>query len=240
MLHLYLSMSLLAAIVALKLMHPLLRRGPHRHAGDAPSTVDRKLAGAVMCGVPVAALGIYMFLGRPDLPGNPVIFNEPGELFARQEALLSKRPLETLLKENPDDLGALLKLATINRVLGHYEEAVKFMRRAVIVAEKEEALLLRIYVENLGRLQVLANHGTVGDDALGTFKYARSLLDTDPIALFYEALAKAQHGDPEGAIEDWTVMLSQGTPLAYWKQHVREAIAVTKAGRLGVDPLNLP
>lgn len=237
--HLYVVMALLAAVTALKLLNPLLRRGPHRSAADI-SGVDRRLAGALMCGLPVAALGIYMVLGRPDLPGSPAIFKDPGELAMRQEALLSKRPMEVLLRQNPDDIGAVVKLSTISYRLGRFDEAARYMRRAVILAQQQENMLLRIYATQLGRMQVLANKGIVGPDALGTFEYVRAMNPIDPIARYFQALAKAQQGDTEGAIEEWTQLLGQGTPLAYWKQNVREAIAVTKAGRLGSEPLNFP
>jgi cytochrome c-type biogenesis protein CcmH len=236
---LYAVMALLTAVIALKLMHPLLRRGAHRGT-DAATHADRKLAGAIMCSLPVAALGIYMTLGRPDLEGAPAIFRDPGELAMRQDALLSRRPMETLLKQNPDDIGAIVKLATINHRLGRFSEAVKYMRRAVILAQQQDNMLLRMYATHLGRMQVLANKGIVGPDALGTFDYVRSINPIDPIARYFQALARAQQGDAAGAIEEWTQLLSQGTPLAYWKQNVREAIAVTKAGRLGAEPLNFP
>lgn len=237
---LYIIISLLAAITTLKLVGPLLGRGRHRAADAAVTRGDRRLAIGLVCAVPILSLAIYLFIGRPDLPGAPAIFTDPVDLLDRQEALLAQRPMEVLLRENPNSLAALIKLAHINQRLGHYADAAKFMQRAVLLAQQQNDIFLRLYAENLGRLQVLANDGKVGDDALGTFTYVRTLQDRDPIARYYQALAKAQRGDPDTAIEEWNDLLTQGSTMAYWKDYVRQAISVTKAGKLGQQPINVP
>ncbi|TAL26908.1 MAG: hypothetical protein EPN97_18665 [Alphaproteobacteria bacterium] len=233
--HLYVVIAMLTAGVIVKLTGPLLKREAH-----AVTRADRRLALGLSCLVPAAALVIYLSTGRPDLPGMPAIFLEAGALMMRQEALLARRPFETLVKINPDSIGAVVKLADINQRLGRFAEAAKFMQRAVTLAQEQGDIYLRIYAENLGRLQVLANGGTVGPDALGTFAYVRTLKDVDPIARYYQALAKAQRGDTEGAIADWNDLLSEGSTMAYWKEYVRQAIAVTKAGKIGQQPINIP
>jgi cytochrome c-type biogenesis protein CcmH len=235
----YVIISVLAAGTVMKLVGPLLGRGRHRGTG-AVTRADRRLAQVLICIVPFLALLIYLFTGRPDLPGAPAVFADPGEIIARQEALLAKRPMETLLGKNPDNTGAVLKLAGINQRLGRFGEAAKFMQRAVVLAQEHNDMFLRLYAENLGRLQVLANGGKVGKDALGTFAYVRTIQDRDPIARYYQALAKAQQGDSDTAIEEWNDLLSEGSPGAYWKEYVRQAISVTKAGRLGEQPINIP
>ncbi|MEZ0225165.1 MAG: tetratricopeptide repeat protein [Alphaproteobacteria bacterium] len=233
--HLYVIISMLTAGVVMKLTGPLLRRDRH----DV-TRADRRLALGLTCLLPTTALVIYLFSGRPDLPGMPAIFTDAGALMMRQEALLAKRPFETLVKTNPNSIGAVVKLADINQRLGRFAEAAKFMQRAVLLAQQQGDIYLRIYAENLGRFQVLANGGIVGTDALGTFAYVRTLKDVDPIARYYQALAKAQRGDTDGAIAEWNDLLSEGSTMAYWKEYVRQAIAVTKAGKLGQQPINVP
>lgn len=238
--NLYVIISMLAAGTVMKLVSPLLARGRHRHLTAEVTRGGRRLAAVLTCVIPLTALALYLLTGRPDLPGTPAIFSDPGELAMRQDALLAKRPLETLLRDNPDSIGAVVKLADINQRLGHFSEAAKFMQRAVILAQQQNDVFLRLYAESLGRFQVLAAHGHVGPDALGTFDYVRSLQSKDPIARYYQALAKAQSGDTEGAIDAWNDLLSEGATGAYWKEYVRQAISVTKAGKLGQQPINIP
>jgi cytochrome c-type biogenesis protein CcmH len=238
--HLYVIISLLAAGTVLKIVAPLLNRGRMRQPGATVTRADRRLAAFLTCAVPLLALSIYLLTGHPDLPGKPALLVDPLGLAARQDALLEKRPTEILLHENPDDIGSTVKLADIGRRLGRYREAAKLMQRVVILAQQQDDIFLRIYAENLGRLEVLANGGQVGKDAIGTFNYVLTLKKEDPIAHYYLALAKAQNGDPDTAIEEWNDLLSEGATGAYWKEYVRQAIAVTKAGKLGQQPINIP
>lgn len=238
--HLYAVICMLAAGTMIKIVAPLLNRGRARQPQAQVTRADRRLAASLIVAVPFAALSVYVLTGRPDLPGTPAIFSDPGELAARQDALLEKRPFEILLHQNPDDIGSIIKLASISQRLGRFREAVKFMQRAVILAQQQNDLFLRLYAESLGRLQVLANNGHVGSDAIGTFNYVRELKAEDPIARYYLALAKAQNGDTDTAIEEWNDLLSEGATGAYWKEYVRQAISVTKAGKLGQQPINIP
>lgn len=238
--HLYVVISMLAAGTVMKIIAPLLGRGRFRHTGDDVTKSGRRLAAVLACIVPLTALSLYLLVGRPDLPGTPAIFSDPGALATRQDALLAKRPFEILLSENPNNIGAVVKLADINQRLGKFAEAAKFMKRAVMLAQQQRDVFLRLYAENLGRLQVLSNNGHVGPDALGTFDYVRSLETSDPIARYYQALAKAQAGDTDAAVDEWNDLLSQGATGAYWKEYVRQAISVTKAGKLGQQPINIP
>jgi cytochrome c-type biogenesis protein CcmH len=219
---------------------PLLNRGRMRQPGAEVTRTDRRLAAFLTCAVPLLALAIYLLTGRPDLPGMPALLADPIGLIARQDALLQKRPAEILLHENPNDIGSTVKLANISQKLGRYREAAKLMQRAVILAQQQDDVFLRIYAENLGRLQVLSNSGQVGKDAIGTFTYVLTLKKEDPIAHYYLALAKAQNGDTDTAIEEWNELLSEGATGAYWKEYVRQAISVTRAGKLGQQPINVP
>lgn len=226
---LYAVMSMLCAGVVIKIVAPIVDKGRVRH-GRGVSAADRTLAMALMCAVPAVSLSVYLVLGRPDLPSTLALFKDVQGMLARQDALLAQEPLQVLLKKNPDNLPALLKLGAVNDRLGHYDEALKFYKRAVLVAGMKGDILLRLYMEELGQVQVRANKGIVGKDARATFETILKLKAEDPVAGYYLALAKAQSGDVKGAIDDWMKMLSTGTPLAYWKWDVRAAIAAAKAG----------
>ncbi len=224
----YIVASALTAGVVIKIMMTLANRGRFRHAG-ASDISDKKLSMVLAVLLPLGALAVYLPLGRPDLPSSPAIFSNMEETFLRQEALMKERPYQILVEQNPDDLGALLQLATINFRTGDFNQSVKFYKRAVVQAQKTDNALLRVYAVSLGEVQVLASGGTVGDDAIGTFDYVRTLYPESPIARYYLALAKAQRGDPATAIAEWEALLGEGAPRAYWKAQVRDGISKARA-----------
>lgn len=226
--HLYIVASILAAGVVVKLVATLKDRGRHRHGGGVTAR-DHQLSVFLCLFVPLAALSLYLCLGRPDLNGSPAIFVEPEMLAQRQQSLLKQRPFQVLLEENPNSLSALVQLGVINANLGRYAEAVRFYKRAVVVAEETGDVLLRVYVVSLGELQVLAAGGKVGDDAIGSFTYAKELYPESAIAKYYLALAMAQRGDDEKAIAEWEELLSDRSPGYYWKEQVRNAMAEARA-----------
>lgn len=239
MLHLYIVMGMLAAGVILKTTGPLLNRGQHK-SGHAPAAADKRLATALSFALPAMALALYLALGNPDLQGRPAVLEDPHGMVEREAALLTERPLRTLLEENPEDIGALVKLGGVYMRLNNYSEAAKFYAKAVELAQQAGDDNLRIYARGLGRAQVKANKGFVGDNAAATFEFVLTLHANEPIARYYLALRLAQQGKTEAAIAEWSSMLGEGTPLAYWKQYVRDAMVAARAGTIARAELNLP
>ncbi|MEZ0261151.1 MAG: tetratricopeptide repeat protein [Alphaproteobacteria bacterium] len=231
MLHLYIVMGMLAAGVVIKTTAPLLKHG---------NATDKRLAITLSCALPLAALALYLALGNPDLAGRPAVLEDPLGMVEREAALMAERPLRTLLEENPEDIGALIKLGVLYMRLNNYSEATKFYAKAVELAQQTGDANLRIYARGLGRAQVKANKGFVGDNAAETFQFVLTLHANEPIARYYLALRLAQQGKTEAALAEWSSMLGEGTPLAYWKQYVRDAMAAARAGTIAKADLNLP
>lgn len=226
--HFYLVASALTAGVVIKIMLTLANRGRFMH-GEKPTESDQRLSFALSALLPLGALLVYLPLGRPDLPSQPAIFANFEETLLRQQALMKERPYQILVEQNPDDQAALLQLAVINFRTGDFRESVKFYKRAVLQAQLHDDPMLRVYAVSMGEVQVLASNGIVGDDAVGTFEYVLSLYPESPIARYYLALAKAQHGRLAEAIADWEALLAEGPPRAYWKAQVRDAMAKARA-----------
>lgn len=226
--HLYIFMSVLAASVVLKLVHPLMGRGRHRHE-DAPTPADAKLIYLLTGAVPLLSLFFYLMLGSPDLPGRPAVFSNLAALWDRNYALLAQRPMERLVTKDPNDIGALMTLGQIHLQLKKYPEAVRFYETAAAVSLETNDIRHRVVVSVLGEAQVMANNGIVGADALKTFSYVVTLSKTNPSAHYYLALEKAQKGDKKAALEIWRRLLDEGRPDSYWTKKVREAIATTVA-----------
>jgi cytochrome c-type biogenesis protein CcmH len=219
----YILAGILTASVTLKLIRPLLGNGTETTKGD------RALALTCMTALPLCSLIVYLLTGRPDLPGQPRIIENISVLADQHSALLAQRPLETLATINPDDIGALLSLAQINVNLKHYPQAISFYNHAIAIAFKRNDARLRVFMEKLAQVQVMAANGIVGEDAKRTCEAVLILDAQNPVARYYRGLYKAQHGDPAAAMDEWHTLLKDGYPDAWWKKLVRQSIADTKA-----------
>lgn len=224
---LYILMAAVTATVAARILHPVLRQ-----KRGAVTQADKMLAATLAVLLPVASLVLYHVFGHPDLRGRQAIFRDFHETEQRHYALLARRPMTILVEQDPRNLGALLSLAKIHDRLDHYDDAEKFYRRAIAEAEAAQDMHLRFYAIALGELQIRANNGTVGDDALETFAYVRGIHAENPLARHYQALAKAQQGDTSGAIADWMALLNEGPTRAYWKKMVREEMATARRAEI--------
>jgi cytochrome c-type biogenesis protein CcmH len=230
---LYVLMAVLTAGVCIKLVHVLAApAGAGQVDASRPSRplrrasrADRFLVAVVVVLLPAAALTTYLLIGRPDLRAQQAIFDMTADLQNRQAALLAQRPMAVLVGQNPDDIGAHLSLAEINRRIGRYDDEVKFLARAVALGTAAQDPLLRHYAVTLGQAQVRLSGGMVGDDALATFSFVRGLYPDDPLSRHYEALALAQRGDSAAALALWRPLLSEGPSRAYWKDLVRKAMS---------------
>lgn len=224
----YIVAAMLTAGVVIKLTLTLAGKGRHAHGGEVHRS-SRSVALFISAAIPIAALAIYLPLGRPDLPSTSALFFNPTDMLIRQQALLRRRPLQVLLEQNPEDLQSLVQLGEISSRLGDDRAAVEFFRRAVDVAKKTDDIFLRRYAVNLGEMQVKLAGGRVGPDAIETFEFVLTLYPESPFARYYLGLAKAQNGKREEAIEAWEKLLSEGSPRPYWKDMVRDSLSRVRA-----------
>lgn len=222
---LYILMALLSASVVIKLANPLLHPG----AGGAPTRrQDRAAWLAVIIVLPLLALLFYHLLGRPDLKGAPVIGLAYQEVAERNAAALAVQPMQRLLSQNREDIGALITMGQINYRMGKYDAAIPYFRKAMDLAEQQKDFRYQPLMKVLGETMMQQSQGVVTPQAKGLFERVIALHRENPIARYYLALDKAQHGQREEAIAEWRQLLSEGSHTIYWKQRVRDAIATTR------------
>ncbi len=222
---LYILMAMLSASIVIKLANPLLHPG----AGGAPTRrQDRAVALAVIVLLPLLALVFYHLLGRPDFKGAPVMGLAYQQVAERNAASLAVRPMQRLLSQNSEDMGALISMGQINYRMGKFESAVPYFAKATEIAEKKEDFRYFTLLKVLGEVMVDAEKGTVSDDAKAVFEKVLVIHAENPIARYYLALYKAQHGQREDAIMEWRALLGDGPNTIYWKQRVRDSIAATR------------
>ncbi|MCB1488855.1 MAG: c-type cytochrome biogenesis protein CcmI [Bauldia sp.] len=181
---------------------------------------SRQIAGILAVVVmPIAAVGLYLYVGSPDLPDAPLEARLSAPPEQQDTAALLVR-VEKHLVDNPDDAQGWQVVAPVYVRMGRYDAAANAYRNIVRLAgstsENEMAL---------GEALVRANSGTVNGEAKAAFERAGAL---DPQMIgprFYLALAKGQDGDTGTAIADLQSLIADSPPDAPWLGSVRQVIA---------------
>lgn len=194
---------------------------------DASPAAHRGAFMAAVVAVPVIAMSLYLWIGRPDLPDVPraerlahaVEQNDFPAMIAQVEAHLAK---------NPGDADGWIVLAPAYRRLGRHGEAAEAYARALSLTTPTAQL----HTE-LGEALVQANEGLVVARARKAFEDALALDGNDMKARFYRALADKQDGRREEALAAWRQMLADGPKEAPWRSAVESQIA-------SLDPPSAP
>lgn len=201
-----------------------------RRAAPATAMADgtrrRRIAAVVvLVGVPLVSLPLYLAVGRPDMPSQPLAARQqdaPEDMeFAEALAKIEKH-----LAANPDDGRGWEVVSPFYMQMGRFDDAVRGYTTAIrTLGETPQRL------DNLGEAQVAAADGIVTADARQTIEKALGQDATLVRARFYRALAAEQDGRREDAIAlygDLLKDLPPGMPLV-------ERIAATIT-RLGGTP----
>src|SRR5262249_18477902 len=153
----------------------------------------RAAAIAAVALLPLVAVALYLAVGSPQMPGQPL---EARLRAVHQDSsiasLVSK--VEAHLQRNPDDARGYEVLAPIYLRLGRFADAVNARRRVLILsgenAERQS---------DLGEALTAAANGVVTADAKTAFERSLALDPAQPRAKFYVGMAAEQDGDPAQA-----------------------------------------
>jgi len=198
-------------------------------AAPRVSHANRRLALVLAVLVPLGALGLYVPLGAPGLPSQPLAQRDPAEREAFRAALSEAEALAGRLEDQPDDAAGWIELAQRYDALGRYTESSDAYARAVGLTEGDP-----VVTAAYGEALVNAAGGTVTEQAVAAFEEALAARPDDPRARFYLGLARAQAGDDAGALDRWRALMADTPADAPWLPMLRARIADT-AGRLGLD-----
>lgn len=195
---------------------------------DAVSATWRRRAVAVAALIllPLGAAALYVALGSPSLPDQP--------LAARLAGARGNPSIDTLIAQvedhltrHPEDGRGWEVIAPVYLRLGRFEEAVKARRNAVklngATAERESAL---------GEALVFAANGVVTAEAKAAFERAIALDANGVQARYFLGLAAEQDGDRTQAAATWRALIAAAPPDAPWLDLLRSALARVE-GRAG-------
>ncbi len=186
----------------------------------------------VVLGLPLAALSLYLVLGRPDLPDQPYAGS------AGKGAVTDVTPpsvvdavarLAERLKTQPRDIEGWVLLAQSYTRMGQMDDAIGAWRRASALAPDD--LDLR---GNLAESLISSAQGLVPEEARRLLETIQDKQPSEPRASHYLALAREQAGDDRGALDRWVKLAAASPENAPWLPLVRERIAGV-AARLNLD-----
>ena len=174
---------------------------------------------AAMVFVPLVAVTLYLAIGSPQLPGQP--------LEARLRAVHQDRSIASLisqveghLERNPDDARGYEVLAPVYLRLGRFADAVSARRKLLALSGENAARQ-----SDLGEALVASANGIVTADAKSAFERALTLEPSGVKAMYYIGMAAEQDGDRIHAAEIWRSVIDQAPSDAPWLPIVREALA---------------
>lgn len=183
-------------------------------------TFRRRAAGLVaLIAMPLIAAGLYLALGSPELPGQPLASRDTTPLQDRTlERLVAN--VESHLEKNPEDGRGWEVVGPVYMRVGRFDDAVKARRNALRLngptADREA---------DLGESLMAQANGVVTADAKAAFERAVAQDPKHNKARFLLAVAAQQDGQPEKAAAIWRAMLADVRPGSPWIGMVREALA---------------
>jgi cytochrome c-type biogenesis protein CcmH len=175
------------------------------------------IAGLVL--LPAGAFALYLTLGSPDLPGEPLAARVQNAAEARNvQDMVAK--VEDHVARNPNDGKAWEVLAPVYMRIGRYDDAVRAWSNVISLngsnAEREA---------DFGEAMVAAANGVVTADAKAAFDRALKIDPQDVMARFYTGMAAEQDGRRADADKIWNDLIAGAPPNAPWIEVVRHALA---------------
>lgn len=201
-----------------ELTEALAQELPPEESGDGLVERPRFLPWVVAVSLCILSIGLYFFLGRPDVLLDPNIAaaeSRPPSI----DAMVSR--LEARLGQSPEDLEDWLMLGRSYTVLERFEDAKRAYGEALKRAPDDPQVLLD-YAEAIAR----ANATVFNDEAVS---YLEQALHKDPKllrGLILQGVVSFQRGKRELAVEQWSKLVPDANPEE--QQLLNQFIAAAK------------
>jgi len=188
------------------------------------------LAAAVILG----AVAVYLVHGAPQIPDQPYLARaaERSLIGTNGDLDLDKTiaAIEARLKIEPGNAEGWLLLARTQAARSHWQESAAAYREALTLTKQRPDV-----ASAYGEMLVMAADEVVTPAARDAFKIALARDPKNARARYYLALADAQTGNAQAAIDAWQRLLAESSADAPWISAVQERIAETaKAAGLAV------
>jgi cytochrome c-type biogenesis protein CcmH len=191
---------------------------------DSTTTRHRRLVAVIaLVALPLAAGGLYLKVGSPDLPGQPLLARAADVQNQSIDHLVVQ--VEAHLEANPEDARGWEVIAPVYLRLGRFADAVKarrnLLRLAGETAERQA---------DLGEALVGTANGIVTAEAKVAFERAVALDGQDVKGRYFLGLAAEQDGRRADAVSIWRAMVAGAPGGAPWVGFVRRELARLEGG----------
>jgi cytochrome c-type biogenesis protein CcmH len=187
--------------------------------GSAKIARRRRAAGVAVVVVPLVALGFYLKLGSPNIPGQSALARANEAEADRSIASLISQ-VENHLERNPNDGAGWEVIAPVYLRLGRFADAVLARKKALALNGDTP-----VRESDLGEALVAEADGIVTDEAKLAFQRAVAGDAHNAKAGYFLGLADEQDGDRDAAAKKWQALLDDAPANATWKDLVRADLA---------------
>jgi cytochrome c-type biogenesis protein CcmH len=183
----------------------------------------RLVAVIALLALPLGAGGLYLKVGSPELPGQPLAARAGDDQNQSIDRLVVQ--VEAHLEANPEDARGWEVIAPVYLRLGRFDDAVKARRN-----------LLRLNGEtaerqaDLGEALVGTANGIVTAEAKAAFARAVALDAQEVKGRYFLGLAAEQDGRRADAVSMWRGMVTSAPEGAPWVGFVRGELARLEGG----------
>ncbi|MBF0247466.1 MAG: c-type cytochrome biogenesis protein CcmI [Alphaproteobacteria bacterium] len=205
-------------------------------AGETTGDARRATAAlmvAILVLVPLGSVGMYLYVGNPDLPDAPLAARQdqmrqtaqdPGQA-GNLEDMLTR--MEQRLESNPDDARGWALLGQGYESMRRYDDALRAFTKVAELADRPPEILIA-----MAEVMVLAEQNRVIPGALALMDEARAKDPTDPRPYFYRAVERLQNEDKAGALPYFVDLLNHSPADADWVADIKENL-ISVAAELG-------
>lgn len=177
-------------------------------AAPVPIKAGGRLVIAIVAGlVPLAAVGVYLLIGRPDFPDQPFVKRlaawraaDPASLTPEQMTAV----LELVAQERPKDPKVEYYLARAQMEAGDGYSAVHSLERAIDLDPRNAELWTTLAEAEMA--QDAGGSGEPGDDAVKAFQRALAIDPKAATPRYYLARAQIARGDVDGGLAAWRAL----------------------------------
>jgi len=198
------------------------------------------VAAAVSLFVAVGAVGLYAYLGKPELRDLAYADRDIAAEESARSDQQGEQDMQTLLSQlalrlekNPSDIKGWLLLGRSLITRRRYDESAAAYKHAHDLSPNDPDIAVD-YAEAL----IFSNKGQVDTTASDILKKALGLSPADPKVRYYIGLHKAQNDDPAGALQEWVDIAALSASDAPWMPTINRQIDAAFK-KSGIDPATI-